>query len=76
MRVHFYIESKDLCSLTSIVKNFTISSKVDKLDSIPFSKSPKAFKNFECALEVSLEADEYIRLEESGFIEEIKLLIN
>lgn len=77
MNVHLYIESEDLHKLATLVKNGRIeSTKEEYTNALSYSKTPKAFKNFRYALEVSLNVDEFIRLDNAGFIREVELLIN
>lgn len=77
MNVHFYIEADDLHKLSALVKNGRIvSTEEEYRNALSYSKTPKAFKNFEYALEVSLNVDEFIRLDGAGFIREVELLIN
>ena len=77
MNVHIYIESENLHTLNTLVKNGRIEcTKEEYRNALSYSTTPKAFKNFKYALEVSLNVDEFIRLDNAGFIREIELLIN
>lgn len=77
MNVHFYIEADDLLLLTEMVKTYG-SLDADSLgqNPIPYSLTPKAFKNFENAMEVSLNVQDFIRLNDTEIIEKIELIAN
>lgn len=74
MNVHIYIELEDMHRLNSAIKKYYYRD--EEVTPILYSTTPKAFKNFKHAMEISLNCDEFRNLSDSGLIEEVELLTN